>query len=279
MLKRPAVISLMAAALVAAGSASAHAGDDPNISTGNCDLMSFCVGVGTDGHGSKNSRGTGKEHNASNGDRKADCTTRRMAPQPPPGSLYYQGEGKIAYERTCTGGGTTFFGAAPSANAPAVDPAVLAQQAVDKMKLAGPDIASPRAAGKYTVGVPVWMWVNQSATTYGPNSASATAGGVTVTATAQVSQIVWHMGDGTTVTCAGPGTPYAGSAGMAESPTCGHMYSTTSASQASGKYKLTATSTWAINWQVAGDGGQTGQLTEIRQTQTQVAIGELQVVR
>jgi hypothetical protein len=56
------------------------------------------------------------------------------------------------------------------------------------------------------------------------------------------------------------------------------MYSTTSASQASGKYKLTATSTWAINWQVAGSGGQTGQLTENRQTQTQVAIGELQVV-
>lgn len=146
------------------------------------------------------------------------------------------------------------------------------------MKLAGPDVVSPRAAGKYTVGVPVWMWVNQSATTYGPNSASATAGGVTVTATAQVSLIVWHMGDGTTVTCTGPGTPYAASAGMAESPTCGHMYSTTSASQASGKYKLTATSTWTINWQVAG-GGQTGQLTENRQTQTQVAIGELQVVR
>jgi len=34
------------------------------------------------------------------------------------------------------------------------------QQAVDEMKLADPDIASPRAAGKYTVGVPMWMWVN-----------------------------------------------------------------------------------------------------------------------
>ncbi|WP_460120339.1 hypothetical protein [Streptomyces phaeofaciens] len=57
------------------------------------------------------------------------------------------------------------------------------------MKLAGPDIASPRATGKYLVGMPMWMWVNQSATTYGPNTASASAGGVTVTATAKVSKI------------------------------------------------------------------------------------------
>ncbi|WP_416960096.1 ATP/GTP-binding protein [Streptomyces sp. Agncl-13] len=279
MLKRPAAISLMAAALVAAGSASAHAGDDPNISTGNCDLMSFCVGVGTDGHDGKNSQDTGKGHNASNRGKKSDCTVQRMDPQPPPGSFFYPGEGKIAYERTCTDGGTTFFGAALGANVPAVDPAVLAQQAVDKMKLAGPDIASPRAAGKYTVGVPVWMWVNQSATTYGPNSASATAGGVTVTATAKVSKIVWRMGDGATVTCTGPGTVYAAAVGMGESPTCGHLYTTTSANAANGKYEVTATSTWTIDWQVTAGGGQTGQLTEIRQTQTQVAIGELQVVR
>jgi hypothetical protein len=116
-----------------------------------------------------------------------------------------------------------------------VDPAALAQRAVDSMTLLGPDIASPRAAGKYTVGVPMWMWVNQSATTYGPNTASASAGGITVTATAKVSKIVWKMGDGASVTCNGSGTPYTSSEGMAESPTCGHVYSKTSASTQSGK--------------------------------------------
>ena len=50
-------------------------------------------------------------------------------------------------------------GAAPPAAA--VDPEVLAQRAVDAMKLKGPAVASPRPAGRYTVGVPVWMWVNQ----------------------------------------------------------------------------------------------------------------------
>ncbi|MBC9729316.1 ATP/GTP-binding protein [Streptomyces sp. TRM68367] len=167
----------------------------------------------------------------------------------------------------------TFWAAAPP---PAVDPAVLAQRAVDSMTLLGPDIASPRAAGKYTIGVPVWMWVNESQTTYGPNTASASADGVTVTATAKVSKIVWKMGDGSTVTCNGPGTTYTSSKGMAESPTCGHVYSKTSADEG-GKFQLTATSTWSIDWQVAG-GGAGGQLTEIRQNQVQVAVGELQAV-
>ncbi|OQR63424.1 ATP/GTP-binding protein [Streptomyces maremycinicus] len=165
------------------------------------------------------------------------------------------------------------------ANPPAqetIAPAVLAQHAVDSMTLLGPDIASPRAAGKYIVGVPMWMWVNQSATTYGPNTASASAGGVTVTATAKVSKIVWQMGDGASVTCNGPGTPYTASEGMAQSPTCGHLYSKTSAAAPDGRYEVTATSTWTIGWQ---GGGAAGQLTEVRQSKVQVAIGELQVVR
>ncbi|WP_369383260.1 ATP/GTP-binding protein [Streptomyces sp. cg36] len=144
------------------------------------------------------------------------------------------------------------------------------------MTLLGPDVASPRASGRYTVGVPMWMWVNQSATTYGPNTASATAGGVTVTATAKVSRIVWAMGDGSSVTCNGPGTPYTSSQDMAQSPTCGHLYAKTSARAQSGRFPVTATSTWTIDWQ---GGGQADQLLEVRQTTVQVAVGEVQVVR
>ncbi|MFG2753934.1 ATP/GTP-binding protein [Streptomyces xanthophaeus] len=159
----------------------------------------------------------------------------------------------------------------------AVDPAVLAQQAVDSMLLAGPAIASPRAEGRYTVGVPMWLWVGQSPTTWGPNTASASAGGITVTATAKVSSVVWSMGDGSSVTCSGPGTPYAASRGMSPSPDCGHLYRTTSAGQAGGTYKGTATSTWSVDWSVTG-GGQSGQLTEVRQSAFTVSVGEVQVV-
>ncbi|MFF4542599.1 ATP/GTP-binding protein [Streptomyces aureus] len=209
-----------------------------------------------------------------------------MEPQPPPDSLFWQGQSSkdgAVYERTCKSGPdgapvTDTFVANTPPGAPLVDPAVVAQQAVAKMKLAGPQIASPRAAGSYIVGVPMWMWVHKGLTTYGPNSASASAGGVTVTATAEVKKIVWRMGDGATVTCNGPGTPYTASYGKQESPSCGHTYSRTSAAQKSGKYAVAATSTWAIDWQVNG-GGVNGQFTETRQSQTQVGIGELQVVR
>ncbi|MFF1628222.1 ATP/GTP-binding protein [Streptomyces sp. NPDC058272] len=214
----------------------------------------------------------------------------RLDPQPPASDPIWAGhkpgDGAI-YERVCL---SDALGAAAGANvvpqvfwaaqAPAVnvDPEQLAREAVDKMLLTGPAIASPRAAGKYVVGVPMWMWVNESPTTYGPNSASASLAGVTVTATAKVSKIDWKMGDGRTVTCNGPGTAYAASYGKQESPTCGHTYTLTSATQSGAKYAVTATATWTVDWQVNGGGG-TGQFTEVRQSQTQVAIGEVQVVR
>ncbi|MEU2718506.1 hypothetical protein [Streptomyces sp. NPDC007205] len=87
------------------------------------------------------------------------------------------------------------------------------------------------------------------------------------------------MGDSTSaVVCNGPGTVYNASYGKQESPTCGHTYSSTWAAQKGAKYTVTATSTWTVNWQANGGGG-AGQFTETRQSNVQVAIGELQVVR
>ncbi|MEU3090724.1 ATP/GTP-binding protein [Streptomyces massasporeus] len=270
-----------------------HAEDDPKADGGiDCGLYTCQVEVDVPGQGGGQAGGSGSSggtggSGSSDGDDtdKTVCKYKLADPQPPAGSLDWEGhdpgDGAV-YEQTCGWGGVdgdTIVRMVWLADPPpqeTVDPAVLAQRAVDSMTLLGPDIASPRAAGKYTVGVPMWMWVNQSATTYGPNTASASAGGITVTATAKVSKIVWKMGDGASVTCNGPGTPYQASEGMAQSPTCGHVYSKTSAGAKNGKFPVTATSTWTIDWQ---GGGQAGQLTEIRQTNVQVAIGELQVVR
>ncbi|MER5870507.1 hypothetical protein [Streptomyces sp. NPDC002044] len=83
------------------------------------------------------------------------------------------------------------------------------------------------------------------------------------------------MGDGTTVTCTTAGTPYRAEFGASPSPDCGHRYRSPSSQSGSGKYHVTATSTWAIDW--AG-GGQSGQLTQTRTGSVDIAVGELQVV-
>jgi hypothetical protein len=120
------------------------------------------------------------------------------------------------------------------------------------MQLQAPGIGltpPPGSPNPTLVGIPTWMWVDQpSQATFGPATASATAGGVTVTATAKVTSVTWDMGDGTRVQC-GQGTPYGPGFGAQESPTCGHTY------RRPGQYPVTATSHWAVDWTGAGQSG------------------------
>ncbi|MEU1925549.1 ATP/GTP-binding protein [Streptomyces albogriseolus] len=168
--------------------------------------------------------------------------------------------------------------AAPAA--PQIDPEVLAHQAVDSMKLVGPKIANPHAGGTYMVGMPMWMWVDQTPTTYGPNSATATAGGVSVTAEAKVTSIRWEMGDGSAaVVCNGPGTKYQPSLGKAPSPDCGHVYKKVATGHKGGKFHGTATATWTVNWEVTEGPTDAGSFTEVRQSPFTVLVHEVQVVR
>lgn len=98
--------------------------------------------------------------------------------------------------------------------------------------------------GTGLIGVPVWMWVEDpSPRTFGPNTRSASAGSVTVTVTAEVQEIGWTMGDGSTVTCTSPGTAWTREQAGEPSPTCGHVYDT------SGEFGVTATSHWVAEWQ------------------------------
>jgi hypothetical protein len=152
----------------------------------------------------------------------------------------------------------------------------VAQQAVTKMRLQGANInIAPNPGSKGgSVGLPVWVSNGKGPRTTGPTTASATALGVTVTATATVQNVAWNFGNGTTVNCAFPGVPYAASDGM-QAPEkskgqCGFAGYTRT-----GPYTVTATSTWAVHW--AG-GGQQGDLTTTRTSQVQIRIGEVQVL-
>jgi hypothetical protein len=165
-----------------------------------------------------------------------------------------------------------FWAATPPA-LPPPDPRVLAQQAMDSMNLKAINIGivpEDRPGSIGIIGLPSWMWVEAPAeNTMGPITRSASARGYTVTAVAKVTKIVWNMGDGRTVTCTGPGTPYADSYGKQSSPTCGHTYTR------QGRYTVSATSYWTVEW--AGI-GQTGTIPIDFTTTTNITMGESQVI-
>jgi len=166
-----------------------------------------------------------------------------------------------------------------------VDPVILAWRATASMGLRAIDMQiaptpvsdNPDSMG--LVGLPVWMWADQSAATWGPQTASASDGPLNVTVTARVDHVEWEMGDGTVITCDQPGTPFdpARHTVEDESPDCGHTYLQTSQRQLDGLYTVTATSHWIAEW--SDDTGQTGTIPFELTTSEQIRISELQVLR
>ncbi len=156
-------------------------------------------------------------------------------------------------------------------------PKTLALEALAELTLNPPDIQmAPKKGATAVLGLPVWFWSTDTPTTWGPESQTVTDQGLSVTVTARVQDIVWQTGDGESVTCASPGTPYEQSYGDASSPTCGHTYAQPSGGQPGGAYQVTATSYWVASW-TASD-GQTGNLTDQTASSTTLKVGEVQVL-
>lgn len=212
------------------------------------------------------------------------CYYQRLAPPPPATDPAWAGnypDGAV-YQSTCpgvpgSGGGWVWRPTAPPGYGG--QPGALAQlanEAISRLALSGPDIGlAPDPSKMGLVGLPVWMWSRVAPATWGPQSATASLPGLSVTATARAMRIVWSMGDGQDVTCDGPGTPYVRSEGQTSSPTCGYVYTSSSAGQPDATYTVTATTTWDIQW--SGSGG-AGQVTQTRASSVRVRIGELQVL-
>ena len=148
-------------------------------------------------------------------------------------------------------------GSAAAPPVPAIDPAVVAQQAENSLRLTAPQIET-NPSTRAIVNLPTWLWVGQG--TWGPESVSASIATVTATATATPEQVVWTMGDGGTVTCNGPGTAYQPSV-PAESQTtdCSYTYRRSSAGEPapngdpnSAGFPVSATVTWGVSWTAQG---------------------------
>jgi hypothetical protein len=160
---------------------------------------------------------------------------------------------------------------APGAN-PEPDPAELARTAYNQLRLPSPAIeANP--GGEQLVGLPTWLWLDRGG--WAPVSATASVPGVSVTATARPVSADWSLGDGTSVTCTGAGTPYPASARpKSASPTCGHTYRTSSAGQPGSTFRVSATVKWIVTWTGAGQGGTFPALTTTSTAAFRVAESE-----
>lgn len=150
-------------------------------------------------------------------------------------------------------------GAGGPAPAPAVAPAELARRARTQLRLPAPEMAtSPR--GEQLVNLPTWLWLARG--DWRRVSATASVPGVSVTAVARPAKTVWSLGDGGSVTCRGPGTPYTHAVGANRpSPDCGHTYRTSSAGRLNRAYVVSATVHWTVTWEGAGQSGTFPDLT------------------
>ncbi|MGH8997061.1 MAG: hypothetical protein ACRDYB_13715 [Acidimicrobiales bacterium] len=138
-------------------------------------------------------------------------------------------------------------GAAPVAATVQVNPVALSQQAVRQLGLSSPvvEMAPPDGAPQL-VGVPTWLWIDPAA--WKALSASASAGPVTTTAVATPAKVVFSMGDGGTVTCDGPGTPYDPQDPGATT-NCSYTW------PGPGSFSVTATVYWSVTWSATGASG------------------------
>ncbi|MEV1332747.1 hypothetical protein AB0J20_24610 [Micromonospora costi] len=191
-------------------------------------------------------------------------------------------EGKEWYLLTCNGGDLgaqrpeLLDGPPPGYGAPP-DPEELARRALARLTIKPPRIAvAPRrGTGPGLVGLPVWMWGQDTPETFGKELFERESErGLTVEITATFDRIVWDMGNGETVTCDGAGTAYRvdGPRAGGTSPTCGYD----SGYPKAGTYRVSATTHWTVTWE---GGGQRGRIPVTRTTGTvPIQIDELQVV-
>lgn len=181
---------------------------------------------------------------------------------PTPGAWYFvKCPGKTL---TIYNGALSWFptGSPAVAGTPALAPSALAQQAVDSMTLPSP-VVNLNPSAFSVVNLSSWLWIDPQA--WHSFRATATAGSVSATAVAVPSTVSWTMGDGHSVVCGGPGTPYQPTMPEAVQTTdCSYTYLRSSAGQPSadgdgdsnnGAFRVTATITWTVSWLATGVAG------------------------
>ncbi|WP_157537439.1 hypothetical protein [Kitasatospora azatica] len=243
------LIGLVAAATIPAQAATSSGGINP------CVVLAICVEIdapgstGSPGGGGGSSGGGGGGTEAQCAwhgvqhpcwdpdlgwfDTTSGCYFTPEVPQPDPGSTQWEGKygSGTVYLTTCYDAannptaGTRWLSKPPNVTAAPPTPGTVAQMAIKQLRFARPIEHIDPKNGQMLVGVKAWLWYETSPATHdvtvGPQSTTVSLNGVTVTATATLNSVVWDLGYAIagveqTVTCHGPGVPYA--AGLEQNP-------------------------------------------------------------
>jgi len=261
-----AVVSAAATLCVAAPAAPAGADGSAGAGSGG-GTVTVGAGSGSGSAGGAGSASGGGSTVSGGGSSPWQCTYTYLAINneggfppggPLPGAWY-----SVTCDDAATGAQVTqtvWVTGAPPSSTPQVDPHALALQAEQSMTLPAPTLLDD-PAGTSVVGLATWLWIDSSL--WHAYSVTATAGGVSATAVARPVGVTWTTGDGRSVACGGPGTPYAvGVPAAWQSTYCSHTYTETSLGQPSpdgdpdhGRYPLSATVEWAVSWSAVGASG------------------------
>ncbi len=179
-------------------------------------------------------------------------------------------------ERWCPGVGAVdvngFF-AVPEGGL--ADPYQVALDALASVQITPPAIrTSPSENGRLYVQVPTWLWLDS--TWWQTYEATANTGRVWSTVRATPVATTWELGDGRSVSCRGPGTPWR--RGLSEdASSCTHTYRSSSASRPGGIFSLEVTVTLEVSWTSNATGG--GTLPAVTRSSTiAVEVGEIQAI-
>ena len=133
---------------------------------------------------------------------------------------------------------------------------------------------SPSRHAGLLVQTPTWLWLPPSYwRTY---STTITVMGYVVTIFATPTTVRWKMGNGDSITCVGPGTPWVPGFGEALS-TCRYTYRHSSDGASGDRYRITATVTFVGSFTTTGLGGLRGPLGAItRSSSVYAQVAEIQ---
>lgn len=176
--------------------------------------------------------------------------------------------------------------AAPAPQPPPPDPAVLAAQAIGQLRVPPPSVGVSPDPDWLAVNFWTWLYTNDP----GPVSTTVELRGVSVTATASLSQVTWVMGEPVSlknanagisqVTCDGPGVAPPANPRYDQPPPCGYMYKFRSTKERTGgteRWPVTATATWAVTWTSNTGASGADQLQSTSSTAL-VRVGEYRTV-